>query len=598
MLSDPPHKAYRAVSMKRLAAALFAAAWLAGTAPDAFAQDRADTSRAQPEAATGWQDKEPVVAKEHMAVVAHPLAAHIARETLRKGGSAIDAAIAAQLVLNLVEPQSSGLGGGGFIVHWDAKAKNLTTYDGRETAPKAAKPDRFILNGRRMGYYAAVKSARSVGVPGLARLLQAVHAKHGKLTWAELFDPAIKLAEEGFPVGKRLHRLLRASRRNAFSPPARDYFFNAAGEPWPVGHMLKSPAFAQTLRTLAERGADAFYSGPIADAVVRTVNSGPESLHDMTLADLADYRVKERPPVCATYRTYRICGMGPPSSGPLTIAKTLKLLEPFDLGTEPLNGRALHLIAEAQKLAYADRAKYMADTDFVPLPKGLLDETYTAKRRALIDPAQAMRRANPGEPPGVRQGHYGTDTSQESSGTTHLSIVDRDGNAVSMTTTIEAAFGSGLMAAGLLLNNELTDFSFAAVDKDGRPTANRVEGGKRSRSSMSPIIVFDKTGNVRLVAGSPGGNRIMLYVIKALIAQLDWGLDAQDAASLPNFGSRNGPFEIEQGPWSTTHANAMRARGHEIGVSPMTSGLHLIELKDGRLHGGADPRREGVALGD
>jgi len=568
------------------------------TAFQTYAQDSTQVSREQPEAATGWQDKAPVIAQKHMAVAAHPLATEVARDTLRKGGSAVDAAIAAQLVLNLVEPQSSGLGGGGFLVHWDATAKRLATYDGRETAPKAAKPDRFLLNGRRMGYYAAVKSARSVGVPGLARFLEVIHAKHGKLPWAELFAPAIRLAEEGFPVGNRLNRLLRASRRSAFSPTARAYFFDAQGNPWPVGYMLKSPELAKTLRALAEHGAGAFYKGAIAQAVVSTVNTGPESLRDMTLADLADYRVKERPPVCTTYRTYKICGIGPPSSGALTIAMTLQLLEPLDLGAAPLNADGLHLIAEAQKLAYADRKQYMADADFVPLPKGLLDKSYTSRRRTLIEPTRAMRRAVPGRPPGVRQGLYGRDASQESSGTTHLSIVDKDGNVVAMTTTIESAFGSGLMTGGFLLNNELTDFSFAPVDRDGRPAANRVEGGKRPRSSMSPTIVFDKEGKVRLVLGSPGGNRIMLYVLKALIAHLEWELDAQDAASLPNFGSRNGPFEIEAGPWATQNANAMRSRGHEISVSPMTSGLHLIEIGNGRLEGGADPRREGVALGD
>ena len=585
------------ISGLALAALLFAA--LAGVASfGASAQGSKTPSRAQPEAATGWQDKAPVIAQEQMVVAAHPLAAQAAREALRKGGGAVDAAIAAQLVLNLVEPQSSGLGGGGFLVHWDAKAKKLTTYDGREVAPKAARPDRFLLNGRRMDFYSAMKSARSVGVPGLARMLELAHAKHGKLSWPELFAPAIKLAEGGFPVGERLHKLLRGARGSAFSPQARTYFFDQNNVPWPVGHRLRNPALAKTLRALSNQGAKAFYSGAIAQEVVKAVNGGRESLDDMTLQDLADYRAKVRPPVCASYRTYKVCGMGPPSSGALTVAYVLQLLEPFDLGREPLNPQAVHLISEAQKLAYADRRRYIADSDFVPVPKGLLDKKYITNRRKLIDTNTTMRHAKPGKPPGVRHGAFGADGTIEKPGTTHMSIIDKGGNAVSMTTTIESAFGSGLMAGGFLLNNELTDFALLPTDKDDRPVANRVEGGKRPRSSMTPTIVFDKTDKVHMVLGSPGGSRIILYVLKAIIAHLDWGQDAQGAVSLPTFGSRNGPFEIEAGPWAAGPAQAMRARGHSVRISPMTSGMHVIITRGEKLEGGADPRREGVALGD
>jgi len=517
---------------------------------------------------------------------------------LRRGGGAVDAAIAAQMVLNLVEPQSSGLGGGGFLVHWDTKTKTLATYDGREVAPMAAKPDRFLLNGRRMNFYSAMKSARSVGVPGLARMLELAHAKHGKLPWRALFQPAIELAEKGFPVGKRLHKLLRVSRGSAFSPEARKYFFDESGAPWPVGHVLKNPALARTLRTLAGEGANAFYNGPLAAAVIGAMNGAPNSPGDMTYWDFDDYRAKARPPVCASYRTYKVCGMGPPSSGALTIGYVLQLLEPFDLGTEPLNAGALHLVSEAQKLAYADRGRYMADADFVPVPTGLLAKSYLDDRRKLIDVNAPMRRAEPGKPPGVRRGAFGKDGTIEKSGTTHISIVDASGNALSMTTTIESAFGSGLMAGGFLLNNELTDFAFSPKDVKDRTVANRVEGGKRPRSSMSPTIVFDESGNVRMVLGSPGGSRIILYVLKALIAHIDWGLGAQDAANLPAFGSRNGPFEIEEGPWASAPARAMQERGHRVSISPMTSGLHLIIAREGALEGGADPRREGVALGD
>jgi len=579
-----------------LAALLVAWALLAPL--DASAQSALPPSRAQPEAATGWQAKLPVRAKRQMVVAAHPLAATAARKMLRNGGGAVDAAIAAQLVLNLVEPQSSGLGGGGFLVHWDKETKTLATYDGREVAPNAAKPDRFLLNGRRMNFYSAMKSAASVGVPGLARMLELAHAKHGRLPWRDLFQPAIELAEEGFPVGKRLNKLLRVSRGSAFSPEARAYFFDEFGIPWPVGHVLKNPALAKTLRTLAKVGADVFYSGPIAAAIISAVNGAPGSPGDMTYWDFDDYRAKIRKPVCAPYRAYKICGMGPPSSGALTIAYVLHLLEPFDLGAKPLNADALHLITEAQKLAYADRGRYMADADFVPVPKGLLDKSYLDARRKLINANSPMRRAEPGKPPGVRNGAFGQDGTIEKSGTTHISIVDASGNALSMTTTIEGAFGSGLMAGGFLLNNELTDFSFSPADAKGRRVANRVEGGKRPRSSMSPTIVFDESGKLKMVLGSPGGSRIILYVLKALIAHLDWGLGAQDAANLPTFGSRNGPFEIEEGPWAPGHARKMKERGHRVSISPMTSGLHLIIARKKYLEGGADPRREGVALGD
>jgi len=564
----------------------------------ASAQVASQLSPGPPEAATGWRAKPTVRAVKYMAVAAHPLATRAALGMLRRGGSAVDAAIAAQLVLNLVEPQSSGLGGGGFLVHWDAKANMLTTYDGRETAPMAATADRFLLNGRRMEVRAAMKSARSVGVPGLARLLALAHAEYGKLPWAELFQPAIELAQDGFPVGARLHKLLRVARGSAFSQRARAYFYDEFGDPWPVGHLRKNPAFAKTLGTLASHSAQAFYSGAIAEDVVAAVNAGPESLNDMTLGDLGSYRARVRPPVCAPYRAYKVCGMGPPSSGALTLAMVLQLLEPFDLGAEPLNPQAVHLISEAQKLSYADRRRYMADSDFVPVPKGLLEKSYLTSRRSLIDTSTTMRYAEPGRPPGVRHGAFGRDGSIESSGTTHISIVDSAGNALAMTTTIESAFGSGLMAAGFLLNNELTDFAFASADAKGRPVANRVQGSKRPRSSMSPTIVFDETGGVRMVLGSPGGSRIILYVLKALIAHLDWGLDAQGMVSLPAFGSRNGPFEIEQGPWASELAQEMRARGHSVRISPMTSGLHVIIARGGALEGAADPRREGIALGD
>lgn len=559
----------------------------------------AQPSRDRPEGASGIAKKTTVRASKHMVAAAHPLASDAGRDILRRGGSAVDAAIATQLVLNLVEPQSSGIGGGAFLLHWDAGAKALVTYDGREKAPAAAKPDRFLKkDGSPMRFPTAVFSGRSVGVPGLVSMLAHAHERHGKLPWADLFRPAIDLARNGFSVGRRLNYLLSRWGARRFGKTARAYFFDAAGRPRPVGYRLKNPAFADTLEAIAKLGPKAFYEGAIAKAIVSAVNTAPRSLGDMTLEDLRSYRTDERPPVCITYRSRRVCGMGPPSSGGPTVAMVLKLIEPFDLGQEPLNLPAMHVILEAQKLAYADRDRYMADADFVPLPKGLLDDKYLASRRSLIDPNKAMRRATPGKPPGTRQGLFGKDATNEGKGTSHISIVDSAGNAVSMTTTIESGFGSGLMVGGFLLNNELTDFSFLPKDSSGKPIANRVEGGKRPRSSMAPTIVFDEDGRLRMVVGSPGGSSIILYVLKTLIAHLDWDLGPQSAAALVNFGSRNGPVAIEPGPASGNVAAKLKALGHAVNQRSMASGVHVIVATEQGLFGGADPRREGVARGD
>lgn len=558
---------------------------------------------ASPEGATGWFARPPAVAETQMVVAANPLAAEAGREVLRAGGSAADAAIAVQLVLNLVEPQSSGIGGGAFALHWAAGSGELKTYDGREAAPAAAKPDRFLADGVPRPFDDAVYSGLSVGVPGAMRLLETLHKQHGRLSWARLFAPAIRLATEGFRVSPRLHGLLRAYGAEAFSPAARSYFFDATGSPRPAGHLLKNPEFAATLRLIAENGADAFYTGALAQPIVDAVRTAPNHHGDLTLADLAAYKVKERPPVCVTYRAVKICGMGPPSSGGLAVGQTLKILERYDLGKSPaaaMNGRALHLIAEAEKLAFADRNHYIADPDVVPAPAGMLNSAYLDARRALINPAAAMARAVPGSPPQTSAAAYGADATREEPGTSHISIVDRDRNIVSMTTTIESGFGSRLWAAGFLLNNELTDFSFRPVDAAGRPVANAVGPGKRPRSSMAPTIVFDAEGRPRAVLGSPGGSRIILYVVKALVALIDWRLDAQEATALMNFGSRGGPFEVEiDQPRAIWHALLMKSYGHPVRADLLTSGTHVIVLgKDGRLEGGADPRREGEALGD
>ncbi|MGI9405904.1 MAG: gamma-glutamyltransferase [Hyphomicrobiaceae bacterium] len=555
--------------------------------------------RATPEAGSGQVKKVLARARRHMVAAANPLAVDAGLDMLRAGGSAIDAAIATQLVLNLVEPQSSGIGGGAFLLHWDAAGKSLKTYDARETAPMAATADRFIPeDGSTPNWDRTVHSGLSVGVPGLLRGLELAHQKHGKLPWADLFLSAIRMSENGFAVSKRLNALLAQSGAQAFDETARRYFFDASGAPRPVGYVLKNPEFAVVLTRLATEGAGAFYSGDLAKALVSKLEAAPNVPGDMTFADIARYKAIERPPVCATYRGYKVCGMGPPSSGALTIAQVLKLIEPFSLGETPLAPGALHLIAEAQKLAFADRGRYMADADFVPVPRGLLDDGYLQSRRRLIQPDMVIKQAEAGTPPQTSGRLYGTDATRELPGTSHISVVDAQGNAVSMTTTIESAFGSRMMVGGFLLNNELTDFSWTPVDDLGRPRANRVEPGKRPRSSMSPTMIFDPQGKLWAVTGSPGGSRIILYTLKSIVALIDWKLDAQGAADLVNFGSRNGPFEAEIGFAGAQLLAAMKLRGHKIKPVAMTSGLHIIVVGEDGLEGGADPRREGVARGD
>ena len=567
------------------------------TASAAVAQE----SRPPPEAASGTTPKSLVVADRHMVVAAEPLAAEAGREILRQGGSAADAAIATELVLGLVEPQSSGLGGGAFLVYWDAKTRSLATFDGREAAPAAAKPDRFMRNGKPMPFETAVLSGLSVGVPGLLRTLEAVHKKYGKLPWASLFAPAIKLAENGFPVSPRLNVLLKESRAEKFSPAAQAYFFDENGKPPEQGELLKNPRYAETLKAIAERGADAFYSGPIADAIVKAVGQASSIPGDLTHADLSGYVAKERDPICVEYRSRQVCGMGPPSSGELSVGTVLKLIEPFPQvqgATALMAPPALHIIAEAEKLAFADRNRYIADPDYIAVPSGLTDDKYLAERRRLISLTKSMEKAEPGLPPGLAKKTFGKDFTNEVPGTTQVSIIDDDGNALSMTATIESAFGSHLWAAGFLLNNELTDFSFRPVDDHGLAVANAVAGGKRPRSSMAPTIVLDSQGAPEIVTGSPGGSQIILYVVKSLVAMLDWGLDPQQAAALPNFGSQGGPFLIEYSPTYVWPAFELTSYGHAITNMTMTSGVHTIMRKNGRLEGGADPRREGVALGD
>ncbi|MEQ1715770.1 MAG: gamma-glutamyltransferase [Hyphomicrobium sp.] len=562
---------------------------------------RAQESVPPPEAGSGTVAKALVAAERHMVVAAHPLAAQAGREILRQGGSAADAAIAVQLVLGLVEPQSSGLGGGAFIVTWDEAAKSVVTIDGRETAPASATADRFLKDGKPMDFDEAVRSGLSVGTPGAVRGLEALHKKFGKLPWSALFTPAIKLARDGFPVGARLNALLRLEGAERFPVKAREYFFDGEGNPRAAGAVIRNPDYAASLEDIASHGAAAFYQGRIADEMIAAVGAAPFAKGDLTREDLSSYAAKERAPVCFTYRVRKICGMGPPSSGTLTIAQTLKIIEPLG-GVSGMNARmtagALHLIGEAEKLAFADRNRYLADPDFVTIPSGLLDDGYLAERRNLVNRARAMEKPAAGVPPGMAKRTYGDDATAERAGTSHISIVDDAGNAVAMTTTIESAFGSHMMAAGFLLNNELTDFSLRPVDKNGVAAANRVEGGKRPRSSMAPLIVFDAGGNLEVVTGSPGGSRIILFMVKTLVALIDWNMAADEAAALANFGSEGGAFQIEAGTPAFWLDVSLKSMGHQVGHEVMTSGVHTIVKRSGRLEGGADPRREGVALGD
>ncbi len=549
-----------------------------------------------PEPASGFQAKQAFVAKRQVVVAAHPLAAEAGHAMLRLGGSALDAAIAAQMVLNLVEPQSSGIGGGAFLLVWSEKDRRLYAYDGRETAPAAARADRFLdSEGNPLAHLDAVVNGRAVGVPGVLAALELAHRRHGKLPWRELFQQAILHAAEGVGMPERLHALLEWDGALREVPDARDIYFDAAGGPRAVGSLLKNPALAGTLRRIALGGARAFYEGDIARDIANAVASHPRP-GDLAESDLAAYRAIEREPLCGAYRSWRVCGMPPPSSGGVAVLQMLGILENARFArAAPNSAEAVHLFSEAARLAYADRARYIADPAFVPQPlAGLLGLDYLAARAALIG-ARSMGAAQPGTPQGALA--WSDVASEMSAGTSHISVVDADGDAVAMTTSIEYAFGSHIFVRGFLLNNQLTDFTFVP-EAGGRLAANRVEPGKRPRSSMAPTIVFDRAGRVQMVLGSPGGTVIINYVAKTLLAALDWGLDVQDAIALPNFGSLNGPTLIERGTPYEALGDALAERGHILNFTRLTSGLHGIErIRDG-WRAGADPRREGVARGE
>ena len=567
---------------------------------------------ALPEAASGWTAKPGWTAQRQMVAAAHPLAADAGLAMLRAGGSALDAAIAAQMVLALVEPQSSGIGGGALLMHFDGRA--VQAWDGRETAPAAAHERLFLAaDGKPVPYAEAMFGGRAVATPGAVRMLEAAHRQHGLLPWAQLFGPAIALAEAGFPVGKRLHGALQADPHLRRDPLARALYYRDDGSALPVGHLLRNPALAAVLRGMASGGSAALHEGAVAADLVARVrrHSVPGSLG---AADLAAYAPRLRKAICTDWlQVYRVCGFPPPSSGHLTLMQILGLLERLPAPAPALQGGApaadwLHFHAEATRLAFADRALYLADPDFTPAPAGrwdsLLDDAYLRQRAALVGP-RAMPSAPAGRPPGAASA-WAPMPEQPEHGTSHISVVDALGRAVALTTTIEAAFGARVMAdggtglpGGYLLNNQMTDFSATPADANGRPVANRIEPGKRPRSSMSPTLVFDRRdGRLLMTLGSPGGPAIIHFTAKALLAALAWGLDAQRATEVPNFGGFGGTLWLETGRFPAATLQALRERGHAVGETDLPSGLQMIQRTPGGWSGGADPRREGAVRGD
>jgi len=589
---------------------LAAAAALAGCAS---APSFHYTAPTQPEGASGYTEKPGWTTTKFAVAAANPLATDAGYQVLKAGGSAVDAAIAVQMVLTLVEPQSSGIGGGAFLLH--ASGGKVQAYDGRETAPAAADEKLFLdASGKPLAFHDGVVGGRSVGVPGTVRMLELAHRQHGKLPWAALFQPAIALAEGGFKVSPRLYALVKADAHLKKDPVAAAYFYKPDGDARDVGFNLRNPELASVLRRIAAEGSKALHEGEIAQAIVDKVQKHPTNPGKLSMADLAGYQPKQREALCTDYRAraqdYRLCGFPPPSSGAIAVGQILGILNHTNAASLPLQGGLpsadwLHLYTEASRLAFADRALYVADPDFVQPPGGswtsLLDPAYLASRAQLIG-AQSMKLAQPGKPGGTKTSHAPM-PDQPEYGTSHISIVDAQGNALAMTTTIEDAFGARQMVKGFLLNNELTDFSFAPADAQGAPIANRVQPGKRPRSSMAPTLVLDKaSGQVLMSGGSPGGALIIHYTAKTLYGALQWGLSPQQAINLPNFGSLNGPSLLEEKRFPPTTVEQLRTRGAEVREMNMTSGLQALQRGQAQGRpawlGGADPRREGVVMGD
>ena len=592
-----------------LAALLLAACT---SAPPPFAY----TAPLQPEGSSGYTEKPGWATAKFSVAAANPLATDAGYQILKAGGSAVDAGIAVQMVLGLVEPQSSGIAGGAFLMHFNGK--DVEAFDGRETAPASATENLLLgADGKPLPFYDAVVGGKSVGTPGAVRMLEMAHRQYGKLPWAQLFVPAIALAENGFNVSARMNALLLPEVHLKKDPVALSYFYDASGKPWSVGHLLKNPEYAAVLKLIAAGGSRALLEGEVAQAIIDKVQKHPTNPGKLAMPDLAGYQAKKRDPICYDYsaaaKNYRICGMPPPSSGTIAIGQILGILNTtnaasFQLANGLPDADWLHLYTEASRLAYADRAQYLGDPDFVQPPAGnwmsLLNPDYLAARAKLIGP-QSMKTAAPGKPGGTQTG-YAPMANQPEYGTSHISVIDPFGNAIAMTTTIEDVWGSRQMVnrgkglpGGFLLNNELTDFSFAPTDATGAPVANRVQGGKRPRSSMAPTLVFDKaTGQLVLTTGSPGGAVIIHFTAKTVYGVLNWGLNMQQAINLPNFGSLNGPTLLEEKRFPPATAEALRTRGHEVRELNMTSGLQGIQRTPSGFFGGADPRREGIVMGD
>lgn len=589
-------KGYRSLRLRPLMTGLVLAAALAGPM---MGSARAQQLQ-QPEQGNGLSVKQGVEAHRMMVAAANPYAVRAGYDVLKRGGTAMDAAVAVQMMLNLVEPQSSGIGGGAFLVYWDAKTRRMTTYDGRETAPLALKSDVFLAaDGKEKEFFDAVAHGTAVGTPGTVRVLDTAQQAHGRLPWASLFEPVIAQAREGFLVSPRLTAAIVDAKAKGMGrfPETAALYLTPSGDPLPAGSKLKNPAFADSLEKVAKERSAGFYQGPLADAVVSAVQAAGGVL---TKADLQGYEAKERPPVCVRYRVYDVCGMGPPSSGGMTVGMILKMLERYDLKAMGPSPAALHLFAEASKIAFADRNTYMGDADFVDVPMGLLDEGYLADRGAMIDPGKALAPVQAGNPPRKRA-DFAADTNLGRPGTSHIVIADSYGNMLSMTTTIEAGFGSRVLAGGFLLNNEMTDFAFTPT-KDGKPVANAIAPGKRPRSSMAPTIVL-KDGQPILVVGSPGGSQIIGYVARTIVGVLDWGMTPQAAIDMGHVINRNGKVtDLEKGSSVEALKADFEARGHEVRISDLNSGLHAIQINrtGGKvtLVGGADPRREGIVLGE
>lgn len=590
-----------AFAFNNFSAVLFAGALLAACAnaqDQRLSQPEPDVDF--PEAASGLTEQKGGKAQRFMIAAANPLAVEAGHDVIKAGGNALDAAIATQLVLNLVEPQSSGIGGGAFILYWDNEAQKLFAYDGRETAPATATEDRFLTgDGKAMGRREAVIGGKSVGVPGLVKVMDLAHKRHGQLKWADLFTASIDVAKNGFEISPRLNRLLEVDKTLPKIKIPADHYYLPDGTPKPVGTLLTNDRMATTLKRLATEGPKAFYQGDVAEAIVKRVHETTRNPAVLTLEDIAAYRAKERDPICAPYRQYKVCGMPAPTSGGIGVIQTLGLLEKFDLpNMEPWSAEAIHLFVEASRLVYADRAVYVADPDFSPVPeKGLVDRGYLAERATLITPAGRIARAQAGKPPQKGAFNYGPGRDFERPSTTHISVIDDAGNAVSMTSSIEGAFGSHLMVRGFFLNNQLTDFSYDAI-AEGRTVANRVEGGKRPRSSMAPVIVFNEDDEIVAVSGSPGGMAIVPLVVKTLIAMLDWGMTPQEATNLPNVLLFGPTVFLEGGTSVEQHKPALEALGHRVRVGNFPSGVHALAVRDGMIWGGADPRREGSVMGD